>query len=592
MLTKKLSKLFFAYLTIFVLYACKKSFLDITPRGSLDEATLRDVKGVNGLLLGAYAMLDNYEPTIEHDQFHVTASNSYYGDVGGGVANKGSAFSDGPYIIPVVRHEPDPLSSMNNSQWKVLYEGIKRSNQVLRVLAAITVISDADKKNIEGQARFLRAWYHFQARIIFKHAPFIDVKTDDDLSSGAIQGVSNQDEIFPKILEDVKFAYENVPATQEAIGRINKWNAGAFYGKVLLFTKDFATARPVLNNVVDNGTNPLGVKYELNANYGDNFNVDYDNSKESVFAFQASSQDNAGAGNVNWGELISTPIAAGAGAGFFTPSYFFTNHFKTDAAGLPLANPQTTVVLDPYGQPGYTQYSGNVDPRLDWTIGRNGIPYLDWAVMDHSWIRNDPGGTAPFTSGPFQPKKGTIRQSQIASAHDPTIWFPGGGLSLNANLIRFSDVLLLTAEAETEDPAGSLAKAWSLVNRVRTRAGTTSTVKTYIDNNDPTGGSTNIDAAPYKAAPYPVVFADKDEALKAIRLERLLELGMEGHRFFDLVRWGIAQTELNTFYQYESKFPYAKVLQVPNVPNYQSPAHDYYSVPQRQIDLGYGFTQP
>ena len=594
MLSKKFVAPVIFCLAVVIMYACKKSFLEVSPRGVLDEPTLTDVKGLNNLLIGAYALLDNYDQAIEFNQFGASASNSLFGDIGGTVANKGSDLSDQADIYSTVeRHEVTSSNKALNDQWRVLYEGIKRTNEVLRILGRVPDLTADESKNIEGQARFLRGWYHFVGRIIFKKFAYIDVTIDDQLISGEIKGVANEEEIFPKIIEDAKFAWENLPETQSAVGRINKWSAGAFYGKVLLYTKDFATARTVLNSVVDNGKNPVGLKYDLNANFGDNFDVDKENNKESVFAFQASANDNSGGGNANWGDMLNTPPNAGGGAGFFTPTYYFTNHFKTTATGVPVGNPQNTEVLDTYGQPGYTLYSGMVDPRLDWTVGRTGIPYLDWGVMDNSWIRTDQGVTAPYSSGPFHPKKGTIRSSQTQGSHDAGVWFTTGGVSLNINLIRFADVLLMAAEAETEDPAGSIAKAWQLVNRVRSRAAGSATVKTYIDDSDPSVGFTNVDAAPYRVAPYPAAFASKTEALAAIRLERLLELGMEGFRFFDLVRWGIAQQELNSFYQYESKFPYARLLRSPSVvPQYQSPGDDYYPVPQRQIDLSNGLLTP
>ncbi len=594
MLTKKLKFLLLLLLVIIYL-SCSKSFLTQDPVGTLDPTTLADEKGVGKILIGAYAMLDNYDPGIEFNQFGASASNSLFAEIGGSTANKGSDLSDQSGIYtPIERHETDALNQASYDQWNVNSEGIKRCNNVLNLLKNVQVITDADRTNIMAQARFLRAWYHFNARIIFKNFPYIDEETATQLDDGTIQGVSNQEEIFPKILEDAKFAYENLPESQDAVGRINKWCAGAFYGKVLLYTQDYATARTVLEDVVDKGKNPLGVKYALNANYSDNFDNDHENSPESVFAFQASVQDNAGAGNSNWGDVLNTPPNAGGGAGFFTPTYYFVNQFKTDANGLPLATPNDKALIDLYGQgsAGYTQYAGNVDPRLDWTIGRNGIPYYDWGVVDHTWVRTDVGGSEPWSSGPFEPKKQSIKQSQVGAAHDGSIWFQGGGVSLNINLIRFADVILMAAEAEAMDPAGSLQKSWELVNRVRLRAATTATVKTYIDNANPAGGFTNTDAAAYKAAPYPTIFAGRDVAIKAIQLERLLELGMEGFRFFDLVRWGVSNTEMNNFYKYESALPYAKLLRLPSVAAYTAPSDDYYPVPQKEIDLGNGFITP
>lgn len=550
---------------ILALYACKKSFLDIQPQGALDELTLTSAKGVNKILLGAYAMLDGHDGSLNiGGEWGSSGSNFLFGSIGGGEANKGSSVSDqGPNMTPVQRHEATATIGALNDRWIGLYEGVKRTNTAL-ILITNAGLSGDEQKNLVGQARFLRAWYHFQLRITYGKVPYLDEKIDADLAAKIIPGVSNDADIFPMIVADAKFAYENLPATQEAVGRANKWAAGALYGKILMFTKDFATAKTVLTNVVNNGTNPLGVKYGLNANFADNFNVEFDNSKESILAFQASVNDKGGARNGNWGDALNTTAQFG-GAGFFTPTYFFVNNFKTNAAGLPFANPQNLEVLDPYSQTGLSLYAGNIDPRLDWTVGRQGVAYHDWGTYSNTWVRN-------ASSGPFTNKKGQIRQAQTAGSHDPSIWFSSGGVSLNMNLIRFADVMLLLAEAnaETNDLAGALV----LVNQVRLRAANGSTVPSTVG------------IVP-KVASYPA-FSSKDEATKAVRLERLLELGLEGQRFFDLVRWGTATTEMNAYYNYESALPYQVILKQPAKATYAGASKDYYPIPQEQIDLSTG----
>lgn len=573
------TKLFLAVAVIVIVFACKKSFLEIQPNGVLDEATLSTEKGVKKLLLAAYAMLDGHDGGLGlGGEWGSGGSNFLYGSMGAGEANKGSDAADQcPNMCGVIRHDLTSTNAAINDRWKALYEGIKRTNTALEVLAKVTDITDASRKDLAGQARALRAWYHFQVRITFGKACYLNEAIDLALASGAIAGVTNETDIFPKIVEDAKFAYDNLPVTQDAIGRINKWVAGAIYGKILLFTKDFATAKTVLNDVVANGVNPLGVHYDLLANYDDNFNLDFDlantapaKNPESVFAFAASSLDNASARNGNWGDLLNTPSATGGGgAGFFCPTNFFVNQFKTDAGGLPAANPNNNVVMDPFGEPGFSRYSGNVDVRLDWTVGRDGVPFHDWGTYLTTWPRDR-------SAGPYAGKKTMIRSSQVASTHDASIWFVGGGTALNLNLIRFSDVILMAAEAEIEAAGGSLTNAFNLINRVRSRAQTSRIVVFPAANGTPL------------TKPYTTVFATQAAARSALRLERLLELGMEGWRFFDLVRWGIAQTELSAFYAYEGPMVYQAVLKNP-IPSFTSPANDYYPVPQQQIDLSHGF---
>ncbi len=557
--------------TIVGVYACNKNFLDVSPVGVLDEATLSSPKGVDRLLISAYAMLDGHDGSLGlGGEWGSSGSNFLYGGIGGGEANKGSDAGDqGPNMTPVQRHEATSTNGALNDRWKSIYEGVKRTNVVLQVLAKVTEVDDATRKNLSGQARFLRGFYHFQARITWGKVPFLDEKIDADLASGAIKGVSNDVDIFPKIVEDLKFAYENLPEKQDAVGRINKWIAGAMYDKVLLFTKDFATAKTVLTAVVANGTNPSGTKFGLLDNYDDNFNLSFDNSKESVLAFQASSKDNAGGRNANWGDMLNLPATGPSSAGFYCPTYFFTNGFKTDANGLPVANPHNTVVLDPAGQAGFTQYNGNVDTRLDWTIGRNQVPYLDWGTYLTTWQRD-------ISAGPFGAKKTCIRQSQVGETHDASLWHSAGGVALNLNLLRFSEVILMLAEAEIE--AGTLQNAFTNINLIRNRAKNSRAVSFPAAYGVP------------KVEPYPTVFASKADATTALRLERSLELGMEGQRFFDLVRWGVSATELNAYYAYESPMPY-QVLLKPK-PTFDAAKSNYYPIPQQQIDLSNGFIKP
>lgn len=143
-------------------------------------------------------------------------------------------------------------------------------------------------------------------------------------------------------------------------------------------------------------------------------------------------------------------------------------------------------------------------------------------------------------------------------------------------MIRFADVLLLKAECLIE--TGDLAGGEALVNQVRARAA------------NPAGWVADISgvgyAANYKISQYPAgFFSDVATARKALYFERKLELGMEGHRWFDLNRWGITQTELARALAYEKTMQwglncYGDAVVGPNVMKYP--------IPQRQIDLSVG----
>jgi hypothetical protein len=163
---------------------------------------------------------------------------------------------------------------------------------------------------------------------------------------------------------------------------------------------------------------------------------------------------------------------------------------------------------------------------------------------------------------------------------DQNSWAPG--TAINWNVIRFADVLLMAAEAEAK--LGNLDQAQVYVNQVRARAADpVNYIYTYMDEDDPLKGYTSNPAAKYTISTYPAgTFAAQGSAytLQAIYFERKLELAMEGHRFFDLVRWGIAAETLNKFFAYEST-----VTTDIAGGTFIAGKSEYFPIPQRQIDL-------
>src|SRR5438309_4568731 len=159
-------------------------------------------------------------------------------------------------------------------------------------------------------------------------------------------------------------------------------------------------------------------------------------------------------------------------------------------------------------------------------------------------------------------------KSQQGKLTDGTSW-TSGLTATNYKILRFADVLLMAAEAEVE--AGSLENARTYVNRIRTRADAL-----HVKNVAGTA-----DAAKYVIANYPGPWTDKNFARTAVRFERKLELGMEGHRFFDLVRWGIADVAINSFLSYEK----TKLTSSYGSATFVKGKSEYYPVPQRQIEL-------
>lgn len=560
-----------ALLTIVVVFvACSKKFLEKNPIGSLDQNTLANKAGVEGVLIGAYSMLDGYGGA--GGGWQSAGSNWVYGGVASDDAYKGSDPGDQADIVPIETFTATASNGYFNQKWQALYDGIQRCNDVLRLMSAATDISADDQKRISAEARFLRAHYHMDAKKMWNNVPFVD---ETITYAAGNFNVENTADIWPKIIADLDYAIANLPATQSSVGRVNVWAAKAMKAKALMFKKDYAGALPILKDVIANGVTTSGKKYALTPNFFDNFNAETKNSSEAIFSSQQSVNDNSGGSNGGWGDVLNFPYNGGPGGccGFYQPSVSLANSFKVDpVSGLPLLdtwnandfkNDQGIASKDPFSPDVTTP----VDPRLDFTIGRRGIPYLDWGVHPGSdWIRDQNNG------GPYSPIKHVYYKRQAGALTDNSFW-TSGVTANNYTIIRFSDVLLWAAECEVE--VGSLANAVLLVNQVRSRIKDNPT--TWVKNAAGTGYAANYQIGLYTA------FPDQTYGRKAVRFERKIELAMEGHRFFDLVRYGIADVELNAYIAKEK----AKRTFFTSA-SFTKGKSEYFPIPQSQIDLSKG----
>ncbi len=159
--------------------ACTNS-LDIPAQGALSDQVLATQSGVDALLTGAYAALDgqyNNGSALNlagSDGWQASPSNWTYGSIAGGDAHKGSDGSDQPAIDAIAKFTADPSNGFFNGKWRTVYEGVNRANSTLRLLAAATTISDANRTSFAAQARFLRAHYYFELKKMFNRVPWID----------------------------------------------------------------------------------------------------------------------------------------------------------------------------------------------------------------------------------------------------------------------------------------------------------------------------------------------------------------------------------------------------------------------------------
>lgn len=531
-----MKKIFLAACAALTLSSCS-DYLTELPVGELTPEQAQDVKNIEGLVISAYSILDGQMDDASSG-LNSGCSNWQFGDVISDDTYKGGGGTgdQNPVHLMEIFHI-DPTIQDYNRKWLALYEGVNRCNQAIRLLRD----SEYDKKDIRiAEMRFLRAHFYFNLKIIYNRIPFFDETVSDPSAYASISNKEfSSDQLWKKILGDFKAAYDALPDTPSDIARPAKMTARAYMAKVYLYQGKWKECADAADDVIDSG------KYHLLPNFRDLFLPDNDNCTEIVFSVQASINDGSPNNyNGNAGDRLLPPGGPYPNYGFLRPSQNLVNTFKTDANGLPMADGKDLSETD------------NVDTRLDHTIARPGIMFLD--MQPYDWSPRE-----ATVYGPFSPKKRLVSKN---SNYYLAIW-PYVN-ALNFYVIRYSDVLLWRAEAAIEQ--GDLPTGRTYINRVRERAMNSQTVKT------PDGSA---DAARYRTGLYPA-FSNKDEATQALRTERRLEFALEGERFFDLVRWGVAADRMNSYFEKEKTFR----SHLQNA-RFIKGTHEYGPIPQAVLDL-------
>lgn len=496
-------------------------FLDLMPTGTFTEEQLDD-SSIEGLMASAYAGLEAH--FFGNNESFAGPITNWVFDVRSDDALKGGGdITMEQYIHQLEVSNVTSDNAVALDKWRNNYYAISR---VHKAMNAIENSNIANKATYLGELKLLRAYFYFDLIRIFKQVPYF---TENEDPNGKRADEYTRDQIFSFIKQDLVDAYSVLPEEQSQAGRFNKYVAAAVMAKVSAFTSSWSDVETYANYVIASN------KYDFYDNYGDMSKIEFNNKKESVMAVQFSTANNNA--HINWSNLLNTTYSEGAlfgtGDDFFLGSQNLVDAFATDNNGLPYLDGSDHYVKTTENGDG--NYDGNVDPRLDFTVGRLGMPFRGH-TYNKKWCR------AYDIYGEYSGKKGLIDPS----SPDMVQGFPWGASALNYCIIRYSDIVLLKAEALIEQNK-QLDEARTLINDVRKKA------QRSIDGNY-TPQDLDPFNANYNVGLYPSEGWTQEYARKAVRMERRLELAMEGNRWFDLLRWNTAVSTVNAYMQSEQRY--------------------------------------
>ena len=396
-----------------------------------------------------------------------------FGDVASDDSEKGGDPGDQADVELIDQFNITPINGNLEAMWSLLYEGVTRCNIVLKKVPAINM-NEVLKLRLLSEAHFLRAYYYFTLVNLFGDVPVIL----EPLNADQLQiSQSSKKQIFETVIEtDLIVASNTLPSiyTGANVGRATSGAAKALLAKAYLFQNKWANAASTAEQVINSGV------YELLPLYSQNFNANFRNNRESVFEVQHLTAQNPQTGN-----SLNQYFAPRIDGGYFfnAPTQDFVNEFEKTSSDV-------------------------YDPRLDYTVGRDSMPWYNGILFNKEW---SPTG--------YLTKKHQQPLSQISKALK-------GDASINYVAIRFADVLLWYAEALNE--SGRTIEALVPLNRVRKRAR-----ESYLFDNELSG----FGIVPEGLLPE-VTFTNQEDVRRAIQHERRVELGFEFHRYFDIIRWG------------------------------------------------------
>jgi hypothetical protein len=568
--------------SLLMIYSCSDEFLTKEPPGVAAGSVMKTPEGMETLVVSVY------ERMVGQQSMFGAAMGSDWTYAGGcsDDAYKGTSAGDQSNYNLIERYEALPNNPYMENRWNACYDGVARANVTLEFLwetqAGPTPLPAARATEMEGELKFLRAWFHFQATKIFEKIPYI--KTTVELGDLAPDKVPNTDEGWDQIEADLQYAIDNLPETKinGEVGRADKWAAMAYKAQAHMYQNELGQAKTLLDQIITSG------KFSLAPEFSWNFDMTHENNSESIFELQCHTTGTAHSAVHGSGcNFHQKGPASCGGWGFYQPSQWLFEAFQVDNDGLPKLDVADRVALASDMGVGsgddFTPTQELLDPRVDWIIARRGVDFLGWGIHPgNDWIREQPNG-GPYMSKIFMHKK----EEQGLNAYG-TGFYNGK----NFRMLRYASILLWRAECAVADNQLDLARTY--VNMVRERAKNSTPVMGLCTSTSNLGSDPVVDwdqpAANYLVETYPDVagaypFDNAANAMLAIQEETRLEFATQNHRFFDLRRWGIIAPTLNAYIAHDKN---VRSFLATGTVVFNAAEDDYWPIPQSQIDLQKG----
>ena len=366
--------------------------------------------------------------------------------------------------------------------WQYRYKAILRCNVAIERIAQMDLVDTERQNQLIAEARFLRGYFYFELVRNFGGVPLMTSFSDP----AEVQGITraSTEETYAFIEEDLLAAAEVLPGRNEAeVGRATRGAALGLLGKVYLYQEKWEKARDVLKTVIDSK------EYDLLPEFGQVWDVEYDNSIESLFEVQYEYDETLAVGG-SLSVVTGSRNGPGDGWSWCQPTANLEQAYIDAGDTVRL---KWTIIKS-----GCTEIAG--ENRFNEFVENNStVANADELIEQYGWNQNC------YIIDPALHKSARIIRKYFLPLDDRPEVYNTDKSPLNHRILRFADVLLMYAEACNE--LGQDNDAQEALNRVRTRAKMASVTATGTQLRD------------------------------AIRLERRLELAFEQNRLYDIRRW-------------------------------------------------------